>query len=217
MHIYEGILAGTTSGQVVLAAGAVAAAGGTALGLARLDYQRVPQVAVLSAAFFAASLIQVPLGPIWVHPMLGGLIGLVLGWAAFPALLVALLLQALFFSMGGLTALGVNTLIMATPAVICHYLFRGGARSHNEALVFAAGFAAAATAILLGALLCAAALVAADQAFRPLGGAVLVSHLLIAVIEGLITGSVVVLLRKVRPELLDAPLLAPGRREALDG
>ena len=32
----------------------------------------------------------------------------------------------------------------------------------------------------------------------------------VAVVEGLITGSVVLFLHKVRPQLLDSPLLAPN-------
>ena len=42
---------------------------------------------------------------------------------------------------------------------------------------------------------------------------VLLAHLPIVIAEGLVTGSVVVLLRKVRPELLQAPLLLSPRGE----
>lgn len=213
MHIAEAILSVTTHGREVLLAGAGLSAVGTAVGLYRMDYERVPQVAVLSSAFFVASLISVPLGPSSVHLLLGGLMGLVLGWAAFPAVLVALLLQAVLFSVGGLTALGVNTLIMALPAVVCHALFRRAVRNRSEVLVFAAGFAAAAVAIVLGALLAAGLLWTAGKQFELYGYLFAALHLPLVVLEGLVTGSVVVLLRKVRPELLDAPLLGPRRKE----
>ena len=85
MHIQEGALSGSTEGIVVLCAGAALAAAGTALGLRKMDYQRVPQVAMLSSAFFVASFIHVPVGPTNVHLVLNGLAGLILGWAAFPA------------------------------------------------------------------------------------------------------------------------------------
>ena len=211
MHIYEGFLAATPSGQAVLVAGATAAAVATAIGLKKIDYERVPQIAVLSSAFFVASLIHVPIGPSSEHLVLCGLLGLVLGWAAFPAVFVALLLQAVFFSYGGLTTLGVNTLIMAVPAVVCHYLFRDAVRSRNEGTVFAVGFAAGGIAILLGALLAAGAIWAAGAEFRMFSKLVVLGHLPIVVVEGLVTGSVVVLLRKVRPELLEAPLLATSQ------
>jgi len=211
VHIYEGFLAATPSGQAVLVAGATAAAVATAIGLKKIDYERVPQIAVLSSAFFVASLIHVPIGPSSEHLVLCGLLGLVLGWAAFPAVFVALLLQAVFFSYGGLTTLGVNTLIMAVPAVVCHYLFRDAVRSRNEGTVFAVGFAAGGIAILLGALLAAGAIWAAGAEFRMFSKLVVLGHLPIVVVEGLVTGSVVVLLRKVRPELLEAPLLATSQ------
>jgi len=211
VHIYEGFLAATPSGQAVLVAGATAAAVATAIGLKKIDYERVPQIAVLSSAFFVASLIHVPIGPSSEHLVLCGLLGLVLGWAAFPAVFVALLLQAVFFSYGGLTTLGVNTLIMAVPAVSCHYLFRDAVRSRNEGTVFAVGFAAGGIAILLGALLAAGAIWAAGAEFRMFSKLVVLGHLPLVVVEGLVTGSVVVLLRKVRPELLEAPLLATSQ------
>jgi cobalt/nickel transport system permease protein len=209
MHICEGILAGTPHGQALLLAGAAAAAAGTAIGLRRLDYDRVPQVAVLSAAFFVASLIHVPLGPTSVHLVLGGLLGLVLGWAAVPAVLVALTLQAVFFSFGGLTTLGLNTVVMALPAVACYHLFHSAIRNGSEFWVFWAGFAAGATAIVLGALLTAAALLIAGKEFETFSLMMLAGYLPLALVDGFVTGSVVVLVRKVRPELLNAPLLAP--------
>ena len=219
MHIYEGILAATAHGKEVLVAGAVAAAAGTAVGLYKLDYERVPRVAVLSSAFFVISLIHLPLGPITVHPTLNGLMGLVLGWAVFPALLVALLLQAVFFPpFGGLTTLGVNTLVMALPGVVCHYLFRRAVCAKSERMVFAAGFAAGVLGILLGAALGGASLLlAGGDYFKQLSYVFVGFHLLLIGIEGLVTGSVVVLLRKVRPELLEAPLLAPSRQEVFHG
>ena len=92
MHISEGILSAP-----ILAGGAVLTTVGTAIGLKKMDYDRIMSVSLLSATFFVASLIHVPLGPGSVHLLLGGLLGLILGWGAFPAIVVALALQALFF------------------------------------------------------------------------------------------------------------------------
>ena len=118
MHISEGILSGP-----VLFSGMAIAAVGTAIGLKKLDYDRIPQAGILSACFFVASLIHVPIGPSSVHLILNGIIGLLLGWGAFPVILVALALQAFFFQFGGITTLGVNTIIMALPAIICYLIF----------------------------------------------------------------------------------------------
>ena len=71
MHISEGIL----SAQV-LVSGAALTTVGTAIGLRKLDYDRIPQVAVLSAAFFVTSLVHIPIGPASVHLILNGLMGI---------------------------------------------------------------------------------------------------------------------------------------------
>jgi cobalt/nickel transport system permease protein len=216
MHIPEGPLSISAVGIGLLGAGAVVAAAGTAWGLRRIDYERVPQVALLSSAFFAASLIHVPLGGASVHLVLSGLLGLVLGWAAFPAILIALVLQAAFFGYGGFTTLGVNTLVMALPAVACYAMFHRMARSASEGTALAGAFAAGSLAIVFGATLLAAVLAAAGQQFEKVAQIVLVAHLPLAVVEGLVTASAVLFLRKVRPELLDAPCLPVGW-EASDG
>jgi cobalt/nickel transport system permease protein len=209
MHIYEGVLSVTLHGQELLAAGALVAAAGTAVGLRKLDPQRLPQAGLLSAAFFVASLVQVPLGPSSVHLVLSGLLGLVLGWTAFPAILIALTLQAAFFSIGGPTTLGLNTVIMAAPAVACHYLYRRAVAADSEWLVFFAAFAAGATALILGALINTGVLMAAGKEFSALAPLILAVHLPSAAVEGLVTGSAVVFIRKVRPELLNTPRLIP--------
>jgi cobalt/nickel transport system permease protein len=211
MHIHEAALSGSASGIAVLCAGAAATAAGTALGLRRMDYERVPQVAIVSSAFFVVSLIHVPLGVTSVHLVLSGLVGIILGWAAFPALLIALLLQAIMFGHGGLLALGVNTLTMGLPALVCYYLFRRAVACRRDGLAFSAGLAAGALATLLGALLTASALWIAGNEFELIGKAVLGFHFAVAAVEGLVTGSVVVFIRKVRPELFESPLLVPSR------
>ena len=216
MHIYEGVLTATRAGQGVLLAGTVAAATGVMIGLRRLDEDQIPKAAVLGSAFFVASAIQVPISGSSVHLVLSGLMGLVLGWAIFPTVLVGLILQMAFFSIGGPTVLGINTLIMALPGVICHYLFRWTVCSNRRSLIFASGFAAGSLAILLGALLSAAALVLAGQPFLVLAEGFLACHAPVALIEGLVTGSVVVLLRQVRPEVLRAPALVSVTQEVGD-
>jgi cobalt/nickel transport system permease protein len=72
-------------------------------------------------------------------------------------------------------------------------------------------------AIVLGALLSSAALVLAGQPFVLLAQGFLALHIPVALIEGLVTGSVVVLLRQVRPEVLRASVLVPMAREVGDG
>ena len=197
MHISEGVLS-----PAVLGGGAALAVVGTAIGLKKLDYEAIPRVAILSAAFFVATLIHVPVGPVGLHLVLNGLMGLLLGWLAFPAILIALFLQALLFQFGGVTVLGVNTVTMAAPAVLCFYAYRGLLRRGGMPASVAA-LACGATAILLSGVLVAAALVFTGQGFLEVAEMVLVAHIPVMIIEGIITLFVFLFLKKVRPEMLE--------------
>jgi cobalt/nickel transport system permease protein len=202
MHIYEGVLAASPQGREVLFAGTLLAASCTAWGVKKLDPEQLPRVALLSAAFFVISTIHVPLWPTSVHLMLTGLMGLMLGWTAFPAVFVALLLQALLFSYGGLTTLGLNTFIMAAPAVVCHSLFRRTVAMPHEGLALSGGFVAGALAILLSAILVAVSLMLGGKnEFDTLGKFFAVLQVPQAIVEGFVTAGVVVLVRRAKPEL----------------
>ena len=205
MHLAEGILT-----PEVLAVGAIATAAGTAVGLYKLDADDLPKVAMMSAAFFVASLIHVPLGPASAHLVLNGLMGLMLGWAAFPAILIALTLQMVFFGHGGLTTLGVNTFAMAAPAILCYLIFHAPMRNASRRTALTIGMASGALAIASSGCLNALALVASGDEFRAAAGAILVAHVPVMVIEAFVTSSVVAFLVKVRPESLHAFELAPA-------
>jgi cobalt/nickel transport system permease protein len=196
MHISEGILSGP-----VLISGASLAAVGTGIGLKKLDYDQIAKAGMLSAVFFVASLIHVPIGPSNAHLILNGLMGVLLGWAAFPAILVALTLQGVFFQFGGITTLGVNTIIMALPAVFCYLVF-GRLVRDNSRISAAAAFACGFLAVLFSGLLVAASLIFTDENFIKVAGIILVTHLPVMIIEGIITAACVAFLRKVRPEML---------------
>lgn len=196
MHIVDGAL----STEVVLA-GSVLAVGGVALGLRRLPMEKIPAAGVLSATFFVASLIHVPIGPSSVHLILNGLAGLVLGWAAFPALFVGLLLQAVFFGFGGVTVLGVNTLNIALPAVAVYYICRHGLTSRSDVAAAIWGGIGGALSIVLTTGMVGLSLAFSGEAFVPAAKLVLVTHMPVMAIEGLLTGFAVYLARKVKPEL----------------
>jgi cobalt/nickel transport system permease protein len=196
MHISEGVL----SGPVLISGGALAAAG-TAVGLKKLDYDRIARAGILSAAFFVASLIHVPIGPSNAHLILNGLVGLLLGWAAFPAILVALVLQAVLFQFGGITALGVNTIIMALPAVICYLVF--SRFLHKRPLVaLSAAFACGFLSVLLGAVILGLALIFTEENFFEVSAIVIAAHIPVMIIEGVITAVCVSFLKKVQPAML---------------
>jgi len=157
----------------------------------------------------------VPIGPSSAHLMLCGLLGLILGWAAFPAILVGLFLQAVMFGYGGLMVLGVNTFNMALPAVAVFYLCRQGIKSNDAKWVFVWGFTAGAGAMFLAGILLAGSLYSAGREFKPVVELILIVHLPVMIIEGLVTGWAVVFLRKVRPEIFQIYLMFPKEKESL--
>lgn len=196
MHISEGILSAP-----VLIGGGVLTAAGTAVGLKCIDTERIMTVAMLSAAFFVASLIHVPIGPGSIHLILNGLLGMILGWAAFPAILTALLLQAVLFQYGGIVVLGVNTLVQALPAVLCYYalrpwLARGG--THQKVAGFLGGF----LSVFLSSLLMALSLALTDEGFVQTAKIVVAANVPIMIIEGFVTMFAVSFIVKVQPEIL---------------
>jgi cobalt/nickel transport system permease protein len=197
MHISEGILSAP-----VLITGAIMAAGGVSVGIRKLDHDKIPQVAVLTAAFFIASLVHVPIGPVSAHLVLNGLMGLILGWIVFPAILIGLLLQAVLFQFGGLTTLGVNTTIMAFPAIICFFLFRPALKSEKSVVLFTCAFLCGFVAALTGITLAALALVFTGKSFLTVSKIIVLSHLPVMLAEGLITALCIQFLKKVKPEML---------------
>jgi len=197
MHISEGII----SSPYILLGGTAISIVGIAVGLRKMDFDEVPKVAILTSAFFICSLIHVPIGPASAHLVLNGLLGLLLGWACFPAILVALLMQALFFQYGGITVLGINTLNMALPAVIASYIGKyliGRSRYYNAAGAFIAG----AGAVLGAGVMLALFLVLSGQEFVPVAKMILLAHLPVMIIEGIICAIILNFILKVRPEML---------------
>lgn len=198
MHISEGVLSAP-----VLLGGAILAIGGVGIGLKKLRPEKVTLCGILSAAFFVGSLIHVPLGITNAHLLLNGLLGVALGWAAFPAIFVALLLQALLFQFGGLTTLGINTFCMGFSAILAWYSFRGiyllfPSRKGLNAAAFCGGF----LGVGIGSLLTSAALALTKKEFMGAAIALLAAHLPIMFVEGLITMFVVAFIEKIKPQML---------------
>lgn len=205
-HIPDGVL----SAPVLVLGGALTAVGLT-IALRRLDDESLPQAAVLAAAFFIVSLISLPIGASSVHLLLNGLIGLLLGWTAVPVLLISLGLQAVFFGHGGLLSLGVNTLNLALPALLCGFFFRpllrpksGCAPSPRRAF-WVGGLSGTAAAAMTGACV-ALSLALSGQAFWLAAKAVMLAFVPVALLEGAVTATVVGFLARVEPRLLGVRL-----------
>ncbi|OOF61698.1 cobalamin biosynthesis protein CbiM [Rodentibacter pneumotropicus] len=200
MHLSEGVLH-----TPILLAGATLAVIGVAVGLRQLEHERLPLAALFAAAFFVASTIHVPVGIGSVHLILNGMAGLFLGWAVFPAFLIALLLQVLFFSFGGFAVLGVNLCIMVIPAILVHHLFRSSLQPQMTlkaclltgigAGVIGVGGAAALASFVL--------VLDGGKNYIDLIWLLLVSHLPVFILDSLISVGVISLLCKIYPDALN--------------
>ncbi len=210
MHIPDGIL----PAQVAIAgyAGASLVTWYSLKKINRLDdpQAHIPKASLLTAAFFVASWIHIPLPPSSVHLVLNGLLGVVLGYFAFPAILIGLLFQAVLFQHGGFSTLGINALMMGVPALLSYQIFQLRLRwgGDQPALMASFGFVAGALglALAVGVFLSLTILnlpAHLDGATEQRAIAILsVSHLPMVVLEGTFTAMLVLFLHRVKPELL---------------
>jgi len=216
MHISEGVLSAPVliSGWGLTLAGIVA-------GIKKIKNEDIPKVAVLSASFFVASLIHVPFGVTSVHLILNGLLGILLGWAAVPSILIALLMQAILFQYGGLSSLGVNTVVMALPAIISYHIFRKATKPKEPEIQYCnvktisifnflrdnslciVAFFCGAFAIAMSALLLGTALALSGDEFILVAKLAIIAHIPVMAIEGIITAFCILFLKKVKPKALN--------------
>ena len=133
--------------------------------------------------------------------MLSGLLGLILGWSAFPAILAALFLQAVLFQYGGLMVLGVNTSIMSIPAIAVGLAVRPALASCGKKRMVAF-FAAGCLPILGSSLLMAGCLVLSEKGFQNASLMLIIWNLPIAILEGFITLFTIEFLSRVQPDIL---------------
>ncbi len=162
--------------------------------------EQIPKLSVFTAAFFVASLIHVNVPPTSVHLILNGLLGVVLGALAYPAMFIGLVLQALLFQHGGITTIGINSFNVGLPALICYAVFKKGSGIGLSKPVI--GGLCGGLAILLTTVFLAGTLYTTGEQFEAMAKLVILPHIVIMVIETIVTASVVAYLAKVKPELL---------------
>ncbi|MEW6064495.1 cobalt transporter CbiM [Desulforamulus profundi] len=211
MHIPDGVLPTSVCLGGYVTAGAVTWYSLRKIGQKENPRESIPRASLLTAAFFVASWIHIPVPPTSVHLVLNGLLGAVLGYYAFPAILIGLFFQAVMFQHGGLTTLGVNATIMGVPALLAYHLFR--LRSilgkDNRVGTGLFGFLAGAGGIGLAAVAVFVILVTTipahidAEAERASIYALITAHIPLMVIEGVFTALLALFLQRVKPELLE--------------
>ena len=196
-HIPDGIVSAP-----VLITGTIFTLATVSYGIRKLDIEQIPQTALLAATCFIVSLIAIPVGPSSVHLLLNGLLGLMLGWAAVPAILIALLLQALFFGYGGLVVLGVNTANLALPALLCGLLFTGLIRRSTGNKVFWIGALAGGFSALLTGVLVSSSIAMSGTEYQIAASVVISTYLPLILAEAVVTGATISFLKRVSPDRL---------------
>lgn len=212
MHISEGILpAGWAAFWFLMAAPFVG------WGVARIgrrkseDPSYIPLLGIFGAAVFVFSCfpIPVPVAGSTAHPAGTGMSAIFLGpFASVVVAFISLLLQALFLAHGGLTTLGGNTFSMGIMGSFSGY----GAFLLGRALrlpLFWCGFLAGVAADLVTYLgtsfEMALALHGTHSLWSVLGQiylAFMPTQVPLSLLEGAVTGGIVVYVRKHRPDIL---------------
>ncbi len=209
MHMSDGLVNAPTAAAFGLVA-VVGLAVAAARARADLDERTAPMAGLVTAFVFAVQMINFPILPGASGHLLGGaLVAILVGpWVGSLCLAIVLVVQALLFADGGLTALGTNITNMALVGVFTGYgvavaLRRVATRSRTGLL------ATAFLAALLNTVVAALAFVV-QYAIGGAGGAALGTvftlmlglHVLVGIGEGIITAATVGAVATARPDLV---------------
>jgi len=222
MHIPDGYLGPATCGVMYVAMLPIWVVASKVV-KRTLKATQVPLLAIGAAFSFVIMMLNVPIpGGTTGHAVGGALVAILLGpWAACIAITVALVIQALLFGDGGITAIGANCFNMAfILPFVSYYVYK--AISHGSSLTSSRRVLAAGIAAYIG--LNAAALSTAIQfglqpllhhtssgqaLYSPYGiktalWAMMSEHLLVfGWVEVIVTALVIKYLQKEDPSLLE--------------
>jgi len=180
-----------------------------------LQYRQIPLLAISSAFSFLVMMFNIPLpGGTTGHITGAALIALAIGpWAAFVSLSIVMIVQALLFGDGGVTAIGANSInigfLASFGGFYCYQLFRKlipTKFSKTFAALIAGWFSVNLSAFTTALTFGLQPLLHSDSFGRPLYApfhlnialpAMMLSHVfVVGVIEGLVTGLAVYYLEK---------------------
>lgn len=224
MHVPDGFL----SAPVSVATGIVAV-GAVALSLRgtrrELDERTAPLAGLVAAFVFAGQMLNFPVGAGTSGHLLGGTLAAVLvgPWTATLCVTVVLLVQALLFADGGLTALGTNISLMAVVGVWVGYgVFRllTAVLPRRISLVPLSAAIGALVSVPAVALAFVGLFAVGGDAPVPIGtlaAAMAGVHVVIGIGEALITAVVVSSVLAVRPDLVYGARSVRARSQAAQG
>jgi cobalt/nickel transport system permease protein len=178
----------------------------------QLDESRIPLMGVMGAFVFASQMINFTIPGTGSSGHLGGgmLLAAILGpHAGFLAMSAILMIQALFFADGGLLALGCNiinmgfyTCFIAYPLIYKKVLKKG----YSTKGITIAALLSSIAGLQLGSLSVVVQTMLSNVIELPFAIFLLLMqsiHLVIGIVEGLITAAVINFVWKARPELIE--------------
>lgn len=181
----------------------------------RHDESQIPMMAVMGAFIFAGQMINFTIPATGSSGHIGGgiLLCLILGqYPAFLSLCCVLIIQCLFFGDGGLLALGCNMFNMGVlPCFVAYPLIvKPLLKNHlNKKRMIAASLAGVVVGLELGAFFVVIETIVSQVTtlgFVPFLSLMLPIHLAIALVEGLLTGAIVLYVYQQSPRMIDCAL-----------
>jgi cobalt/nickel transport system permease protein len=209
MHVPDGFFnAATSVGAGMVSAGAIAASLRRAA--SELSDRLVPLAGLVGAFVFALQMLNFPVASGTSGHLIGGALAAVLvgPWIGCLCLAVVLLVQALLFADGGITAYGINVVLIAVvPSFVGWGAFRTARTllpASRAGVVTASGVAAFVSVPVAAALFAVLFAVggSVDVGFGSVLAAMVGVHLLVGIGEALITGAVVSAVVATRPDLV---------------
>ena len=225
MHVPDGFFnAATSVGAGVVSAGTIAV--GLRKAAAQLTERLVPMAGLVAAFVFALQMLNFPVASGTSGHLLGGALAAVLvgPWIGVLCIAVVLLVQGLMFADGGLTAYGLNVLLIGIVPTFAGWwvfrAFRSVLPATKRSVVAASGVAAFVSVPVAAAVF--AVLFAVGGSVDISFGAVLTAmvgvHTLVGIGEAVITAAVVSAVVSTRPDLVyGAQDLVPAPLERRDG
>lgn len=206
-HIPDGFLSGT-----VMVGTAVASAAALTVAARRsrrdLAEREAPILGAMTAFVFAAQMLNFPIGAGTSLHLLGGvLVGAIVGpWSGMLVLFAVLLVQALLFQDGGIASLGANTLnlsvITVGGGVLVYRWLLALVGVGNRRRVGAAAVAAFLSTVLVGLAVATELAVSGTVPVKPALVVVGGGHIIAGVFEAVLTGAILAMVLRVRPELV---------------
>lgn len=187
-----------------------------------ITVKKIPLLGISAAFSFLIMMFNVPIpGGTSAHAVGATLIAILLGpFAATIVVSIALLIQALLFGDGGILAFGANCFNMAFVIPFAGYLIYSFVKNtwKNEKAKVVGAFIAGYIAINIAAFFAAVEFGLQPLLFKDASGmplycpygfnvsipAMLIAHLLAGIVEGIITAGVLLYIRRLSPEIIQA-------------